>query len=461
MYQKPILKPGFYQKFTDSLVKKVLFPDKYIVQAIRLIKIRWLVSIFLFIALFFSWYFKVPGLHIPGLLTSAIFLAFLNAVYYVWIYRTGKKCGFSCERPAKINIVVQIVFDFLMLTTILHFSGGIENPGIVFYIFHMILSGIYLKPRNAYLITLLAVFFFLALVFTEYTGMLPHYSINKYILDLTLHEPVYLFISLGLFVITSFLAAFIAVSLSEQLRVTQKLLEKSNQSLLEKDKIKDEFVQRVTHDIKGGLAVTHSCLTVVEKQILGPLTPKNAEFVEKALNRTNKLSDFINELLTLTKMRLANRFDTSKLSVSEMINNVVQNMQSDAEKKDIKLTLTLHNVTLYMNGIKVSIEEALTNLVHNAVKYTPNEGEVRVSVKKNGEKIIIEVKDTGYGIPESDHSKIFSDFFRAGNTKDIEGTGLGLSLVKAIIERHKGTINFTSKENIGTTFTVIFDAIPA
>lgn len=441
------------------MVEKVLYPDKYIIQAIRLIKIRWLVSVLLATAAGMGWYFHFTGPLYAGVFAVAVLLPLLNVLYCQWIKQTGKSCGESCERPAKINIVVQIVSDFLLLSVFLHFSGGIENPAIVFYIFHVILSGIYLKPRNAYLITLLAVSLFLFMVILEYSQFIPHYSINEYINLLINNQPVYLFIALALFTLTAFAAVFIATTLSQQLRNTQRLLEESNRQLLEKDKIKDEYVQRVTHDIKGGLSVVLSSLAIVDRQILGPVTEKNAEFVKKALSRTRAMSGFVSDLLALTRMRLANQFVTQKVNVSEIIYSVVQANETFAESKKTELKADLPEEDVFINAVKVSMEEAIGNLVQNAIKYSPEGSRVEVSSRRVSDKVIIDVSDNGCGIPEKDIPHIFEEFYRAGNSRGIEGTGLGLSLVKAIVDRHKGSIAVTSNPGKGTVFSVSFSIV--
>jgi signal transduction histidine kinase len=406
-----------------------------------------------------GWYFHFTGPLYAGVFAVAVLLPLLNVLYCQWIKQTGKSCGESCERPAKINIVVQIVSDFLLLSVFLHFSGGIENPAIVFYIFHVILSGIYLKPRNAYLITLLAVSLFLFMVILEYSQFIPHYSINEYINLLINNQPVYLFIALALFTLTAFAAVFIATTLSQQLRNTQRLLEESNRQLLEKDKIKDEYVQRVTHDIKGGLSVVLSSLAIVDRQILGPVTEKNAEFVKKALSRTRAMSGFVSDLLALTRMRLANQFVTQKVNVSEIIYSVVQANETFAESKKTELKADLPEEDVFINAVKVSMEEAIGNLVQNAIKYSPEGSRVEVSSRRVSDKVIIDVSDNGCGIPEKDIPHIFEEFYRAGNSRGIEGTGLGLSLVKAIVDRHKGSIAVTSNPGKGTVFSVSFSIV--
>jgi signal transduction histidine kinase len=259
-------------------------------------------------------------------------------------------------------------------------------------------------------------------------------------------------------VFTAFSVVFFAVTLNGKLKKTKMLLNQSNQSLLEKDKIKNEFIQRVTHDIKGSLATISSCLSVVDKQILEPVSPQNADFVNKALTRTNKLKLFLNDLLLLTKMRLDNRFETLDIKIYNIVTNVIQRATPEAEQKNIKLSFKALNKSLIISGIEVSIEEAIYNIVQNAVKYTPDGGKVNVVLKKLSEgKVLIEVSDNGIGISHESLPHIFDEFYRGDNITKIDGTGLGLSLVKAIVDRHKGDIKVTSTLGVGSTFSLFFD----
>jgi signal transduction histidine kinase len=436
--------------------------DKLISQAKWLVRIRWIVSIGLILMVSIGYYFSIAHLNYIALYYVAFSLVAFNFISFghlIYIERK-QKSDEETDKGARYNIITQIVSDYLFLSVILHYSGGIENPCIIFFIFHMIIGSIVLPPRYSYILAGLANFLLITITTTEYLGVIKHYSINKYITELIANEPFYLFGSMVIFVITSFLAVYFAVTLSGKLRLTQLLLNQSNQILLEKDKIKNEFIQRLSHDIKGSLSSISSLLGVVEKQILGPISPQNAEFVSKALVRTSKLKLFLNDLLMLTRMRLDNRFETTRVNVKNVIRNVIARVKPDAEEKNITITYDIPDDSLCISGVEVSVEEAIFNIVHNAIKYTPAEGKVFIDAKLDQKEVLISVSDTGYGIPENEIPYIFDEFYRAKNVAtNIEGTGIGLSLVKAIIDRHNGKILVNSNLDKGTTFKVWFKQI--
>jgi signal transduction histidine kinase len=441
---------------------KFLISDKLVSQANWLVRIRWFVSVGLLLLVTIGNHYSFADLNYHSLYLVTFCLIAINLTSFVflkYLEKKNKKENDS-DKGARYNILIQIITDYIILSFILHYTGGIENPCIIFFIFHMIIGSIVLPPKNAYILAGLANFLLVFITTTEHLGIIKHYSINQYITELIANEPVYLFGSLVIFVITSFLAVYFAVTLSGKLRLTQLLLNQSNQILLEKDKIKNEFIQRVSHDIKGSLSAISSLLGVLDKQILGFISTENADFVTKALNRTNKLKLYLNDLLLLTKMRLDNRFETTRVNIKDVVSSVISRVNPEAEEKRITITYDIPDDSLCISGVEVSVEEAIFNIVHNAIKYTPAEGKVFIDAKLDQKEVLISVTDTGYGIPENEIPYIFDEFYRAKNVAtSIEGTGIGLSLVKAIIDRHNGKIVVNSNLDKGTTFKVWFKQI--
>ncbi len=127
-------------------------------------------------------------------------------------------------------------------------------------------------------------------------------------------------------------------------------------------------------------------------------------------------------------------------------------VKSKAEDKSIILSSDIGQSENKVVGDQLSIEETVTNLLLNSIKYTPANGTVAINAKDDGDYVLVEVVDTGIGIPQKELPRVFEEFFRATNARKIEkdGTGLGLSIAKQIVERHGGKIGVESKENSGT-----------
>lgn len=241
------------------------------------------------------------------------------------------------------------------------------------------------------------------------------------------------------------------------LKKQEKALREANTQLKEKDRIKDEYVSRVTHDIKGHLAAIQSCLHIASDQSTGPLNEKQSDFLGRARRRTAQLSDFVKELLNLTQMRLSGQLKMAPFSLPGCISKALASVERKAKDKAITVTSQIDPSLDLIVGDGFSINEMLTNLLFDAVKYTPEGKTVHLEAKDQGDCVQIDIADTGIGIPAEELDHVFDEFFRASNAKEREkdGAGLGLSIVKQIVERHSGRISVQSQEGQGTTFAVV------
>ena len=212
----------------------------------------------------------------------------------------------------------------------------------------------------------------------------------------------------------------------------------------------------MTHDVKGHLAAIQTCLELVTGQIIGPLNDQQADFLGRAHGRTKSVVNFIKTLLRLTEVRLCDKLDMAVFSLRDSLNRVVTHMKARALDKSIDLSCCIESSVNEICGNAFFIEEALTNLLLNAIKYTPEHGTITVVAKSEGANVFVEIADTGIGIPEDDLDKVFEEFYRAENARTTErdGTGLGLSFARHVIERHAGRIWVESNPGKGSTFNL-------
>jgi len=443
----------FFKKQHNFVQSK--FSDRSILQARWLIKARWLIALSSIFAISAASFVHIFSLEYAKLIISSVALLFVNTLYYLYIKNLRKKKPDHQEKRAVINLHWQIGLDFLFLTIMIHFSGGIENPAILFYVFHIIISSMILPVRGAILLAVWAMGLLISSSLLVYSGILNHYPLSNTIsIDLFSNLP-YLLFTLSVFLVTSLLIMYFTITLAQRMRSARMELRQANENLLAQDKIKNEYVYRVTHNIKSDLSSISSSLSVVQQQILAPVDTKNADFVEKAFNRTHKLMNFVDDLLSLTSMMLNNRFEVRKFNFTEVAGQVFEQMNQKASDKRLVYTLEKPEEDLYMQGIMVSIKEAVMNLVSNAIKYTPEKGEVKLKIRHFKETIILTVEDSGVGIASDELQHIFKEFYRAGNAGVIEGAGIGLSLVKAIVDRHKGKLLVKSEINKGSAFSLL------
>jgi signal transduction histidine kinase len=419
-----------------------------------LITLRWIAIVCVVLGTYICNKVLAIELQTSALYSIAILLAVYNVAMLLLLNRFNKGEKEITCREAKKIINFQISVDLLLLTVLLHFSGGIENPFVFYFTFHMIIASILLSPLESYLQATFAVFLFGLLVLFEYMQIIPHHCLKGFVSNCLYRDGPYVVGTFFVFTTALYLAVYMASYIAVRLRQAEYAYKQANILLEEKDRIKDEYVLRVTHDIKGHLATVQSCLSVIVNGIVGSLNAQQMDLISRAHKRTINLTNFVRRLLELTQMRLSNKLEMELFSLNNTVDSVVETVKTKAEDKSITLKSNVEPSADRIFGNQFSIEEMLTNLVLNSIKYTPERGTVEINATSNGEGILVEVADTGIGIPKEEQKRIFDEFFRASNARNIErdGTGLGLSIVKHIVNRHGGKIEVESKNGCGTKF---------
>lgn len=427
---------------------------KLVRQAYWLIRLRWIAVVGVCFVVFGANKFLDINVQAFRLYCVAGVLGFYNFMFLALVNIAVKNKRENIAVFINDIVNMQISVDLIVLTLMLHFSGGVENPCIIFFVFHMVISSILLSTRESYLQASLAVGLITLLALLEYKHFIPHYCLSGFIMR-DLHRDG-LHIAGGIFILamTLYMTVYMTGTVVKQLRQQEDAFRQANSQLKQKDRLKDEYVSRVTHDIKGHLAAIQSCLDVVDNQLVGTLNERQQDFVKRAYIRTNTLSEFVRTLLKLTQMRLKNKFDGEVFSLSETVDKSVAFVTGRAEDKSITLSHSFEPMVDEIYGDQFSIEEMITNLLLNAIKYTPEKGTVTLDVSEQKGDILVEITDTGIGVPEDELEFVFDEFFRASNARKTErdGTGLGLSIVKQIVERHSGEIWVESKLGEGTKF---------
>jgi len=423
-------------------MENLLKSTSLVQRAYWLIRLRWVAIATLAVATFVARRFMGVALPATALyVIAAVLLVYNFLLYDLLRYSTW---GGKEPSPARIGWILtfQICGDLFILATILHFSGGIENPFSFFFVFHMIIASILRSKWQSYLQATLAVVLFGGLVVLEALGWIEHYQLAGFVGRDGYQNTAYVFGFLFVFTITLYLVVYMTTSISEQLRKQQDSYERANALLHEKDQLKNEYVLRLTHDIKGHLAAVQSCLDIVFDEMVGPLNEKQKDLIERAHRRTAKCMAFITALLRLTRMKLTGRLEVERFSFRNCVFNALASVQNRAQKKHIELTHHIDASVDEILGEAVLIEETLTNVLFNAVKYTPSDGKVDMQVREDGALVKVSITDTGIGVPESDLARIFEEFYRADNARAAErdGTGLGLAFAKQVVERHGGRI---------------------
>jgi signal transduction histidine kinase len=294
------------------------------------------------------------------------------------------------------------------------------------------------------------------MVILEYSGLLAHYCLKDFIIHNQHNNILYIFGVSFVFITTLYIAVYMATSISARLRQRERVLEEANALLKEKDRVKSEYVLRVSHDIKEHLSSIQGCLDPVVARITGELNPQQFDLVQRAAQRTSKLLFFVKALLEITRIKLSKELKMDYFSFKEMLSESLNQIISKAKDKNISVSSNIEPSIDRIRAAREYIQETIANLLANSVKYTPRNGKIDIDVMDKGNSILIQIKDTGIGIPKDELPRVFDEFYRASNAREAErdGTGLGLSIAKQIVERHQGKIWVESEEGKGSTFSI-------
>ena len=222
--------------------------------------------------------------------------------------------------------------------------------------------------------------------------------------------------------------------------------------LKELDKMKSDFVATVSHDLRSPLSIITGYALMLPEA--GELNETQQEFVENIRLSVTKMINLTDNLLDLGKIEAKVEMGMNPCQLVTVINAAVGGLKEQARTKEIVLQLDLPPGLPLVLGNQVRLDQVVSNLVGNAIKFTPEGGMVTVSAREEKGEVVVEVKDTGIGIASEDQVHLFEKFYRVSSeeTSDIEGTGLGLAIVKSIVEAHGGRIWVKSRPGQGSTF---------
>ena len=391
-------------------------------------------------------HFKI-GFHEIILLTSVLIV--IN-IFYSFIVN---HYPFKSEYQELTFAEIQIIMDLLIISFIIHLSGGIGNPFYFLYIVQVILSGI-LFPGIVlpYVNAVLA-----ALLLTFWTIIEHLVWVDRYLLRTEPISVSLIITSLVAFYITNFAGIYIINNFMTGYRSLKKIIDEKNAQLEKVIKDRNKAFRFAAHELKSPMIAIQSTLSVVKGLFSDDLKLEVKDMILRAEKRTAQVIDMVKELISITQYNLGIEKPTFEtINFGEWLQNISQQSIPNAVTKNISLHFVHPKKKLITKIDTNGLEKVVNNLISNAIRYTPNNGIVTVEPFNESDSFGFSVSDTGIGIPEDEIGKIFDEFYRCKNARQFVqiGTGLGLNLVKEIVERLGGKVLVESKVGEGSRFLI-------
>lgn len=225
----------------------------------------------------------------------------------------------------------------------------------------------------------------------------------------------------------------------------------------EVDMAKSEFVSLASHQLRTPISALRWNLELLENNSLGPLSDAQREYIDKIARNTEKMHLIINDFLSVSQLEMGTfATEVTEVPVNDFLEEIYEEFHIRITQKDLTLIKQYEASALTISTDKGLLHNIISNLVSNAVKYTPTGGSVTVSYTYTAKDVVFTIADSGMGIPQEEQDSLFTKFFRASNAKSevTEGTGLGLYIVAKATDYLGGTISVSSAAGQGSVFTV-------
>jgi len=421
------------------------------------VNLRWLAVVAIFVAVqVASTVFHISFPTLPVYIICVAIIIY-NAVLFWLTLRLNKEKPESVIRKAELYGNIQVALDLVMLTALLHFTGGVENPFIFLYIIHINAAAIFLSRRRVYELTTLAMAILTLTVFLEYFHIIPHVNLSGFVSPSRYDELSFVIPVLVAVATLAYGTIYVTTAINGELRRRQREVMVLKDQLLEQrakelEQISGEviklveerrsfvrFLSVVAHDLQSPLVATQSLLSYIVDGYTGEITDGQKDLMQRGIRRIDALLTLITDLLDIPRIEAGqlNR-EMREISLNEAVKQATDGLDNVARQKGLTLQVELpeRSPTVYASNRR--LQQVVTNLASNAINYT-REGAVLVKAADGKDEVRVEVIDTGIGIPPEELPRLFDDFFRGSNV-GAKGTGLGLSISKRIVEAHGGKI---------------------
>lgn len=392
-------------------------------------------------------------------------ITFSILVYNIIIHISRKYVGCSPDKFNSLHLsLIQMILDLIALMLLVYYTGLIESPLYIFFIFHMIIGSLILPGYIVYIMAgVISLIFSLLNAFVKLKFIEIHLINGLYNAPVS-HTLSYDILSLASFTLMLFASVYLANNIAKQLYHREQLLRTSLQKIDEAEKSKQKYIIGIVHEIKTPVTAVKSIIDLVLQQYVGPISKEVEAKLLRAKIRTEETLHLLNNVLRISRLKLLDIRSAEEIDINSFIRNILEKQFENIKAKNIKLKFEDRRLEKkFIKSDMILLELALSNIIGNSIKYVNENGEIEIIVEDINDKISIEVCDDGIGIPKDDLKKIFEQFYRASNIDRAkhEGSGMGLTITKEIIERLGGEITVESPSRLshdnllGSCFKII------
>lgn len=368
----------------------------------------------------------------------------------------------SNRHAMETHLWAQIVLDLIVVTLLVHNVGSTTTFVAFTYLFHVALASIVFPPARSFIVTLLAAALYSCCVALELGHQIPQHNLFHHppISDKDVSWMSLFHSATAIFV--WFFVWYLVSTLAKSVQQRDQQLHLANQELLAADEEKNRLVLRTTHDLKAPFSGIESCIQALRFQYWDDIPPPVKDLVDRIETRSRALSERIRDILTLGDLKSQTGRNTpfQPVALDQTILSIITELQDTAHTRNVTVNSTLPPLQCHTDLRQIRI--LFSNLISNAIVYSPSGGIVTVSASQNEHSFSVAIADQGIGIEEELLPRIFEEYYRteAGAQFNKLSTGLGLAIVRRITQNLGYTIQVTSTVGQGTTFHITIPRTP-
>lgn len=282
--------------------------------------------------------------------------------------------------------------------------------------------------------------------------------------------PQFLFLIMGVVIIIStlltyaigsrfiddpYMVTLLVLFITAILFIIASTITQSFERLAEANRMKTEFVSIVSHQLRSPLSNLKWIMELLISGRISAVSPKQAEYFRILKENSERMGELVSDLLVVSRIEQGKLvLKKQSFSLVNLLKEIIKEMEFFAKASNVEIEFEAKENLPFAFGDSLQIKLVIESLLDNAIRYSKEKGKVKITLGKKEEKLYLEIRDNGVGIPRDDQRYIFQKFFRSGNVmrQQTEGSGLGLYIAKSIIEKSGGKIGFQSQEGAGSTF---------